>query len=224
MKPRVLTPAEYLTGDTSRTDYRFNIPGSITGTFSSMQDTLYKRALSSRVTAQSRFAFDVRATADAFRITEALERPTSTWENIHRNMSIPAALLQPSDQERAQYNLNIANAMHVPGILMYPMGTGNLQVSFGAIASLLGLSEDVSPRIRYIVDETTEVTITVYSSSALSVATIFNGIQAPGAYEIVWDGLNENHAPVNKGDFVAEVRLGNNRMQRKRIVWPPAGP
>ncbi len=71
------------------------------------------------------------------------------------------------------------------------------------------------------VDQTIEVTVVIYSSSAVRIATLYNGIQPPGAYEVVWNGLTDNNTPAPKGDYVAEVQLGDQRVSRKRIVWPP---
>jgi len=221
MQPRVLSPAEYLTGDTSRVDGRTLIPGAVTGTYSPMQDSLYKQALAIRMSARSRFIIDTRAMSDVLATAEALERRPSDWERLNANMAIPPELLVPTAQERTQYEVNIARSMYVPGVLLFPMGTGNLQVGLGDIAKIFGLVEDVSPRIRYVVDETTEVTIVIYSASAVAIARIFNGIQAPGAYEIVWNGRTDENREVATGDYVAEVRLGNLKIMRKRIAWPP---
>ena len=180
MQPRVLSPAEYLTGDTSRVEGRSLIPGAVTGSYTQQQDSLYKEALAIRMSARSRFISHTRAMSDAMATVEALDRRPSDWERLNANMAIPPELLVPTAQERTQYEVNIARSMYVPGVLLTPMGQGNLQVGLGDIAKLFGLAEDVSPRIRYVVDETTEVTIVVYSASAVAVARIFNGIQAPG--------------------------------------------
>lgn len=221
MQPRVLSPAEFLAGDTARADGRSFIPGAVTGSYSAEQDSLYRDALAVRISARSRFLSDTRAFSRAISLAETVERRPSDWERLNQNMAIPPELLVPTAEERTAYQVNIANAMYVPGVLLFPMGTGNLQVGIGDIAKIFGLVEDVSPKIRYVVDETTEVTIVVYSSSAVAVATLFNGIQAQGAYEIIWDGRSDAGRTVANGDYVAEVRLGNQKIMRKRIAWPP---
>jgi hypothetical protein len=221
MQPRVLSPAEYLMGDTSRADGRILLPGAVTGSYSAAQDSLYREALSIRMSAQSRFIADTRQFSAMMSSVESLNLRPSDWERLNQNMTIPPELLVPSAQERTAYEVNIARSMYVPGVLLFPMGSGNLQVGLGDIAKIFGLVEDVSPRIRYVVDETTEVTIVVYSASALKIATLYNGIQAPGAYEIVWNGRTDTNKGVANGDYVAEISLGNLKMMRKRIVWPP---
>ncbi len=221
VQPRVLSPAEYLLQDTTNS-IRTSLPGEVSSSFLPSQDSSYARALAARVSAQSRFQYDAQQISIAMRTMQALQRPPSLWETINRNMAIPSAMLAPSPQEVAQYQINIARSTYVPGVLLFPMGSGNLQVGLNDIAKLFGMVEDVTPRIRYVIDETIEVTVVVYSPSAVAVATLFNGIQAPGAYELVWDGMTDANQPVGKGDYVAEVQLGNQRVMRKRIVWPPA--
>ena len=218
MQPRILSPREYLTGDTSRTDGRTSIPGATSGGYTPEQDSAYKEALATTVAARARFMHSTRELSAVFSLTQALERTPTPWENLQRNMAIPAEMLTPSPQQIAQYQLNIQQSQYVPGVLMFPMG-GNVQISFGEIAKFFGLTEDVSPRIQYLVDETTEVTIVIYSASALKIATIFNGIQPVGIYEITWNGRDDENKPVPAGDYVSEVRLGNQRIMRKRIVW-----
>lgn len=221
LQPRVLTPAEYLMGDTSATAAGLLLPGTIASPTSAQQDSLYARALATVISARARFLFDLRTLGQSMAAQVDLRPRLSEWERIRANMTIPPEYLVPSAQERTQYELNIARSMYVPGVLLFPMGTGNLQVTFGDIAKVFGLEEDVSPRIRYVVDETIEVTIVVYSSSAVQVTTLFNGIQPPGAYEIVWNGRDDGNGTVSTGDYIAEVRLGSLKLMRKRIVWPP---
>ena len=219
MQPRVLSPREYLTGDTTRRADDLNIPGATSGGYSALQDSAYKRALAIDVPARARFMHTTRILSSTLSTARALEPEPTLWDNINRNLAIPREMLTPSPQQVAQYQVNIANSQYVPGVLMFPMGQGNLQISMGDIAKLFGLTEDVSPRIQYVVDETTEVTITIYNASALKVATIFNGVQPPGVYEIVWNGKDEGNRPVAPGDYVGQVRLGNQRIMNKRIVW-----
>jgi hypothetical protein len=221
MKPRVLTPQEYLMGDTSHLGDRSTLPGATMSGYTKQQDSAYARALALGIPARARFMHATRELSSTMSLAHAVERPPTMWDNLNRNMAIPREMLAPSPQQIAQYRLNIAQSQYVPGVLMFPMGQGNLQIGLGDIAALFGLTEDVSPKIKYLVDETTEVTIVIYSAGALKVATIFNGIQPAGVYEIVWNGRGEDGRMVQNGDYVSEVRLGNQRIMRKRIVWPP---
>lgn len=207
--------------DTLNSQSRTHVPGDVSGTTTPKQDSAYKYALAINISGRSRFEYHTRIFFDAMRASADLERKPSSWENIQRNLAIPPELLNPSPQEITQYRMNIANAQYVPGVLMWPMGTGNLQVNLGDIAAIFGLVEDVSPRIAYAIDETTEVTVVVYSASAILIRTIFNGVQKPGTYQLDWDGRSDAGKLVANGDYVAEVQLGDKRMMRKHIVWPP---
>ncbi len=219
LQPRILTPAEFLMADSTYDDTRVGMPGEIRTRSTAEQDSAYAAAMALRIPAARRFAASLQETSSYLRYRTELERRPSIWEQIQKTMDIPASILQPTPQERTQYQLTIANAMYVPGVLLYPMGTGNAMVSFGDIAKLFGIAEDVSPVIRYVVDETIEVDIVVYSTQAIAVSQPFRGIQSPGAYTLTWDGRDANGKTVVSGEYIAEVRLGNQRIMRKRITW-----
>lgn len=219
MQPRVLSPAEFLMADSTFDETRMAIPGEVRQRSTAEQDSAYAAAMALRIPAARRFAASLQETSSFLRYRAELERRPSIWEQIRSTMDIPAAILQPTPQERTQYQLTIANAMYVPGVLLYPMGTGNAQVSFGDIAKLFGIAEDVSPVIRYVVDETIDVDIVIYSTQAIAISQPFRGIQAPGAYTLTWDGRDANGKTAVDGEYIAEVRLGNQRIMRKRISW-----
>ncbi len=219
LQPRVLSPAEFLAADSLGDNGRIAIPGQVRTRSSAEQDSMYAAALALRIPASIRFATSLMETSTALRYNAELQRPRSIWEQINNTMNIPAKILQPSPQEKAQYQLTIANAMYVPGVLLYPMGTGNMQINLGDIAKVFGFGEDVSPVIRYVVDETIEVEIVIYSTQAINIKTVFKGIQAPGAYTITWDGRDQKGRPSLAGEYIAEVRLGGERLMRKRISW-----
>ncbi len=205
--------------DTARA--RQNLPGEIATRYSAAQDSAYRQALKVSMSSRVRFAHDARTLSYTMETTSRIVPQESAWEAIARTMNVPSSIYAPTAQEVVQNRINIANAQYVPGILLYPMGTGNMQVNLGDIAKLFGLQEDVSPRIRYTVEETTEIEIVIYSPQARIITSLFQGIQAPGQYEIAWNGQDDQGRPVYPGDFVAEVRIGSDRIARKRIVWPP---
>ncbi len=222
IKPRVVSPKEFMQGDTVRADSSQNayVPGEGSGTFTAQQDSAYRAALQLGVSGSVRFMHSARSLLSAMQI-QATVRPASPWEAANANLNIPSSIFAPSAQEITAYRANIAAAQYVPGVLQWPMGTGNLQVSFGDIGKFFGVVEDVSPDISYVVDIPSEVEIVVYSPTAKVIATIFRGNQGPGKYKVTWNGRDEFGKPVLRGDYIAEVRLGRERLQRKRIVWPP---
>ncbi|MBC8125332.1 MAG: hypothetical protein H7X70_06325 [Candidatus Kapabacteria bacterium] len=219
LQPRVLTPAEFLTSKSVGDNGRIALPGQISTRSSAEQDSAYAQALALKIPSSTRFATSLMESSIALRFRAELQRQPSIWEQINNTMNIPPEILEPSPQERAQYQLTIANAMYVPGVLLFPMGTGNAMVNLGDIARIFGFGEDVSPIIRYVVDETIEVEIVVYSTQAMVIKTVFSGIQAPGTYTITWDGREQNGKTATAGEYIAEVRLGGERLMRKRITW-----
>ncbi|MEY3386427.1 MAG: FlgD Ig-like domain [Bacteroidota bacterium] len=217
-QPRPLSPTEFITSDTSQS-IRSGIPGQIQAPSSREQDSLYRRALELQITAPARFSIAVRETSTMLMLAARENARRTIWDQIDETMNIPASIFKPRDQDVAQYQLTIANAMYVPGVLLRPMGTGNLQVSFADIAKVFGIAEDVSPVIRYVVDDRLQVEIVIYSPQAMIIATIFSGIQEPGTYTITWNGRAQDGKPVTAGEYIAEVRLGQERIMRKRITW-----
>ena len=218
-QPRPLMPAEFLVADTGSVSVRTGVPGQGQAPSSIDQDSLYRKALGMPITAPTRFAMAVRETSFLL-LQQAREATRRTiWDAIDEVMDIPESIFKPRDREVVQYQLTLANAMYVPGVLLRPMGTGNVQVSFSDIAKVFGIGEDVSPVIRYVVDEHLNVEIVIYSPQAMIIATLFKGIQAPGTYTITWDGKAQDGKPASTGEYIAEVRLGSERIMRKRISW-----
>lgn len=220
MQPRVLSPRDYLYTDTLAARER-DAQSAVFAQQQSAQDSAFKQALQLDITATSRFAAMTRMLQVAWETQKAVKRDPSPWEMAMVTMNIPAEMLQPSPQEMTQRAIAIANSQYVPGVLQRPMGTGNLQVRLSDIYKFLGLVEDVSPRVVYDVDEATYIEIVIYSAQARVINTIFRGGQQAGRYEIIWNGRDDAGRTVANGDYIAEVRFGTARIQRKRIVWPP---
>jgi len=216
-----ISPRDYILGDTVKYSDRMNIPGEVTVQFTPEQDSAYRHDLQVDITAASRFAAAARQLRAALQYTDRNDRPLTLSEAIMQAVNIPAEMYMPTAMEITQYRIGIANSQYVPGVLMWPMGTGNMQASFGAIGRFFGVLEDVSPDITYDVDETMDVTVVIYSTQAKIIRTMFTGTQGPGRYRMRWNGLDERGLQTANGDYVAEVRLGAKRIQRKRIVWPP---
>lgn len=219
VQPRVMSPSEFISADTNAVEGRTGIPGQVRPPSSEEQDSAYRNAMKLSLSASTRFAIALREASAMLRILSATKRPATIWDQINETMNIPASVLAPRPQEIAQYQLTIANAMYVPGVLLVPMGTGNMQVNLNDIAKVFGLGEDVSPDVRYVVDEQVFVEIVVYSSQAMIVSTLFSGVQAPGVYTVTWNGTSQDGRAVADGEYIAEVRLGTQRLMRKRITW-----
>lgn len=218
VQPRVMSPREYILGDTSRYNGNANIPGDVSVRFSPVQDSIYSNAMALQISAITRFRNHTVAFSELIRLSRELQPEPSPWERALSNLNIPSSIYEPTAQQTTQHTINIANSMYVPGVLMFPMGTGNAMVNLGDIGSFLGLTEDVSPQIKYVVNETTFIKVVVYSTQAKIVSVLFSGIQQPGGYEVVWNGTDEKGKPVPNGDYIAEVQHGTNKIMRKRIL------
>jgi len=219
IQPRVMAPGEFIAADSSDFDARTGIPGQVRAPSTDEQDSAYRQAMQLQLSASTRFTIALREASALLRVLSTTKRPSTIWDQINETMNIPASVLAPKPQELTQYQLTIANAMYVPGVLLFPMGTGNMQVSFSHIAKVFGLGEDVSPDIRYVVDEQVYVEIVIYSAQAMIVSTIYSGVQPPGVYTVTWNGTSQDGHTVTDGEYIAEVRLGTQRVMRKRITW-----
>jgi len=188
----------------------------IGNSFSAIQDTLYKRALLYRISSNSRFWNDLRLFG---RFTEKNnEEELTPIEILTRNMQIPAGYYLPSPQEVALNQYAINQSTFVPGLLQHR--TPGTQIAISDILSFFGLSEDVSTTLRYQLNEPCFVEVVVYSMQARVIRTILKSEQAPGTYEVTWNGKNDAGIRMPAGDYVSEVRLlhCNGKIFRKRIV------
>ena len=141
------------------------------------------------------------------------------WRFAVKNIEeIPRKLLEPSPEEMVQYQINIRRGMAAPGVQNL-MNSG-LSVPVGMVATLLGITEDVSPEIKYQLEYPADVKITIYSVNAKAIAVIFDGKQIPGNYKITWNFRDDNGRKVAAGDYVGEVKIGKDKYVRKRIVKP----
>jgi len=130
--------------------------------------------------------------------------------------NIPREFFIPTGNEVVQHEINRQMSMYIPGINnLSPYGA---KISFADIGSMFGLTEDVSPVITYRLDYYVEVEVVIYSIRAVVIATLFEGKQPPGPYKITWNGRDDNGRKMPRGDYIGEVRIGKERLIRKRIV------
>jgi hypothetical protein len=197
------------------------VGGEVTTVFAPEQDSAFQQAQRESITARVRFADHVRRNAAAIEASQALSKEPSAWEQAMRSLAaIPPEMLMPTADQRVQYDINIRNSQYVPGVLLYPMGSGNLKVGLSDVARILGLTEDVSPHLAYTVPAPSEVKILIYSPSALQVRLLYHGLQRPGSYQIDWDGRDDSGHSVWRGDYIAEIQVGEHYILRKHIVLP----
>jgi hypothetical protein len=79
------------------------------------------------------------------------------------------------------------------------------------------MEEDVSPTMRYTLDERALVNVSIFSQQADRVRLMLHGFQSAGAYSMVWNGRNDADLRVAVGDYVGVVAIGTKTAIRKRI-------
>jgi flagellar hook assembly protein FlgD len=133
-------------------------------------------------------------------------------------LDFPSEYYTPTgEQMTAQWD-NIMRSQYVP--FMQTIPSAGIQVPLSAITTFLGLTEDVSPVIKYEIDFSDEVEIVIYSIQARVVRTMFKGNQTPGTYKFTWNGLDDYGRKMLTGDYIGEVRIGKSRYVRKHIQIP----
>lgn len=183
--------------------------------YSWYQDSVYYRALRLKIGPTVRFSMDAaRAMTNLELLRKKLQE--SPWTIALRNMTISDDAYRPDAQEVVQRQLTINNALDAG--LFRPNTTGGVTASFDQIGSFLGLTEDVSPRLRYEVAEPAEVTVVVYSTAATVVATVLSKVHQPGTYAITWDLRDDKKREMPDGEYVMEARIGKGAYFRKRVV------
>ncbi len=205
--------------DTLKIQKEDNLPSSYNDDniiFTPSQDSAYYRAMRSNVTSGTRIWNDLHLTQ-------------YTWYEYLKNIkksdvalameglsSLPKEYFLPDPTEVVQREINIANAFYVPFVNTY--SRNGVRVNFDDIGRFLGITEDVSPEINYKLDKPTNVMVVIYSISAVVIAKLFDGNQPSGNYTLNWNGRDDNGKKMPAGDYIAEVRIANEKYIRKRII------
>lgn len=194
------------------------LPIGDTTLYRQLQDSVYKIYSKLGVTARSLFQYNLSLSDELWqKLTNKSE--DLPYQLAMRSLSVvPSTAFKPSGVEIVQRQEAIAAGLRLPTGLSYPQG--GLRVPLDLIGQFLGIVEDVSPEIRYTIDAPNEIEIVIYSMQAKVIATLFKGRQVPGSYEISWNFRDENGRRMTSGDYIAEVRIGNTKYIRKRIVIP----
>jgi hypothetical protein len=186
-----------------------------TNTTTPQQDSNYAAAMKRRVPILSRLEMDIKEFAIAWNIEQEL-MGKDIWSIARENTKIPAEILMPLGTEVVHHELMIENALNVP--YMRSRILNGLSVSTGDIAQFLGLAEDTSPTITFELDFTDEVEIKIYSIQAIAIATLFHGPKSAGKHRMTWNLRDSKGRKMPSGDYIVEVRIGQSRVIRKRIV------
>ncbi len=195
------------------------LPGGKSGpviNYSPQQDSAYLEALKLKLPTLARLENDIKLSEGLWKVERELASG-KPWQIAMKNINnIPRQYFIPSGNERVQHEINRQMSQYIPGInTLSPYGA---KISFADIGSMLGLTEDVSPVITYKLDYYVEIEVVIYSIRAVVIATLFEGKQPPGPYKITWNGRDDKGRKMPRGDYIGEVRIGKERLIRKRIV------
>lgn len=195
------------------------MPGGSEGSFLPIQDSAFIQALRLGIPFQSRLALDTKAfLSQVFSMQKRSEEMTPLMA-IQRNLQLPAEVFRPRGEEISNFQYNIVKTMGLDQYSLFPyMMFNSFQIPISAISSFFGVTQDVSPTIRYTVEKPNTVRIVIYSPQAKQVAVVFDKFVGAGGYSITWNGRADDGRKLPAGDYIAEVRIGDTRVQLKHIV------
>ncbi len=191
-------------------------PSSSSGDFTDNQDSAFYTAMNLHIPTGSRLEYDLALSEAAWRLQKSIEKGSPWQLAINNIQSIPSDYFTPDPVDVYNHEYNIKQSLSVPFMNTYsPYG---LKVPLSSIGKLLGLVQDVSPKMSFELDYNAEVEIVVYSVQASVIATIFKGAKKPGYHTYTWNGRNDQGKKMPPGDYIGEIRIGNRKYIRKRIV------
>ncbi len=71
--------------------------------------------------------------------------------------------------------------------------------------------------IRYSIPTQSTVTVLIYNLLGEKVRTLYQGVAAPGEYQILWDGLDDNNRSVSTGIYFCQLKSNNSIITRKML-------
>lgn len=181
------------------------------------QDSIYRRFLDMNVTARSLFYFNLSLTDEEWAAITHSKSNIPYQAALQSLETVPPSAFVPTGMEQVAYQSNLEAAQYIPGIAPHRYA---VKIPLRDIGEFFGLVEDVSPEIKYSLDAADDIEIVIYSIQAKVVATLFKGRQVPGSYKITWNFRDDNGRKLPSGDYIGEVRIGNAKFIRKRIVLP----
>lgn len=184
--------------------------------FSPQQDSLYYRALRLNIPLTTRFKFELQYSNIQWELRKEMSKGKSlkyAFKELQKNYP---DILMPSEVDVVHREAMITNSFMIPYSTSYFRNGARFQME--SVGRLLGITKDYRPIIQYTIDYNAEVQVVVYSVSASVIATVFDGKQKPGNYEIAWNGRDDNGKKMPTGDYIMEVRIGSEKFIRKKVI------
>ncbi|GAB5465804.1 MAG: hypothetical protein Kapaf2KO_12400 [Candidatus Kapaibacteriales bacterium] len=179
------------------------------------QDEAYRRALLLDIPIDVQLRYDLLQSQMNWFLIEEMRKGESLGQAYLNVMDLPDRVFQPEGAEVMQRRQMLVDAFSVPGIYTYAPNPGLF--TFEEAARFLGLAEDFTPKISYTLSEPNYVEIVIYSTQAKVIATLFQGKQPAGGHSLTWNLRDQMGRKMPAGDYVAEIRIGNERYYRKII-------
>ena len=76
----------------------------------------------------------------------------------------------------------------------------------------------LNPRIHYTLPQSSKIRLAIYDIAGARIATLMDGIEAPGRREVAWDGRSANGEPLAPGVYVVELIADSRRRVGKLVL------
>ncbi|MDP2363229.1 MAG: FlgD immunoglobulin-like domain containing protein [Ignavibacteria bacterium] len=208
-----ISNSDKIKADTARINIG-NMPGSMNEKYTPLQDSNYIRAYMMEVQQNVRYRIDLK------RLNSDSGISVSGKRKANDPLDIPDDYYLPPATDVVNHEVNSLQSQETPKGIGYFYRNGlkfSLLFILGIIAKIFGLVEDVSPEITYNLDSPNEVSVVVFSANAVTVASLYEGIQRSGSYKYVWNGRDNAGNKLKRGNYFVEVRIGKDKYIRKRI-------
>lgn len=214
IKDKVKHPLDIMKDNTKDTTSNQSKLQSSEDNFTPEQDSAFARAINRNISFSALVNSGLNYSNDLWLLQKELSQGTPLQIALDNIRNIPKEFFIPSGVEMVHREIAIQNSQYIPYVRTMPQ-FGKFNIN--EILNFFGLVEDVSPEISYSIDFVAQVEVVVYSVSSSVVATLFSGKQSPGRYTLTWNGRDSKGMPMPAGDYIGEVRIGNERYIRKRI-------
>lgn len=87
------------------------------------------------------------------------------------------------------------------------------------ILEMLGLRENVSPQIEYILRQESLVDVWILSLESLTIKHLLSAKQPEGTHSITWNGTNDNNVRMPCGYYIGQVFANKQRILQRGIRW-----
>ncbi len=181
--------------------------------FTSEQDRRFYEALSVPLSPSLRFCIDARQVfAD---VLSKPDRKRSLIELARETVDVQSMVSAKEMPEIRRYKEDISHSFSIPGVKEFSTLPGLFEPSNINLRGLF--QEDLTPMLRYRLEEAAQVNVSIFSDQAALVRRLYQGFQAQGEYTHVWNNRNDEGYKVASGYYVGVITIGTTMSLRKPI-------